>query len=99
VIRRAASDLGQIGAEIWNEAKKAIPKGVGKGVEKGTIGLVVGGFATLAALLGGPLAGLAVLTASFRPLSNKADEIAQRLGEDAVNEHTGNDAADRVGPV
>ena len=77
VLHKMASDVGDAGAKSWDEALKAVPKGVGKGVEKATSGLVVGGVTILVGSIAGWLSGLAVLVASFRPLAEKAQEIEQ----------------------
>jgi hypothetical protein len=75
VLHKMAVDLSEAGEKSWDEALKAVPKGVGKGVEKATSGLVLGGITILVASMAGWLSGLAVLIASFRPLADKAREI------------------------
>lgn len=82
VVRRVVSDLQRVGAQSWDAAIEAFPKGIGKGVEKVSAGLVIGSVSALVSSLAGPLAGLAVLVASFRPLADKAQELGRRLGQD-----------------
>jgi hypothetical protein len=81
VVHKAAIDLGEMTVESWDKTMEAIPKGVAKGVEEGTAGLVKGGLALLVAKLAGPLGALAVLVASFNPLARKAKEYKDQPSE------------------
>ena len=82
-LRRLGSGVSKVAEKSAKEAADAIPRGVGRGVEETVRGLIKGGAATLVGSIFGPLAGLAVLVGSLRPLAQKAEEIKKALEEEA----------------
>jgi len=78
--------LSEVARKSLKEAKDAIPRAVGSGVEETVKGLIKGGMATLVGSLFGPVAGLAVLIASLRPLSRKVEQIHDAVQADDTDE-------------
>ncbi|MBD8876495.1 hypothetical protein [Roseibium polysiphoniae] len=78
-LKKCGDELGPVVSESWNEAKGAIPRGVGKGVEGAVSGSVKVGVAALVASFAGPVAGLGVLIASFAPLGKRAEKVKEAV--------------------
>lgn len=78
-LKKCGDELGPVLSESWNEAKGAIPRGVGKGVEGAVSGSVKLGVAALVASFAGPVAGLGLLIASFAPLGKRAEKVKEAV--------------------
>ncbi|MDB2439647.1 hypothetical protein N9W89_13120 [Hellea sp.] len=74
---KALDEAKDITGGVYGAAKK----GLNKGVEGAVAGSIKGGLALLVASLVGPIAGLAVLIASFAPIDKKSKEIESSIEE------------------
>ncbi|MBK5106111.1 MAG: hypothetical protein JJE42_17830, partial [Burkholderiales bacterium] len=80
-LRRAGSKVAEVTRESLAETEKAIPRGVGKGVEEVVSGGIKAGAALLVASMIDPLTGLAVFVGSLSPFAKRAKDIAERVDE------------------
>lgn len=78
-LKKLTEEVGPVGSATWDEIKKAIPRGVGAGVEGAVSGSVKVGAAALIAAIAGPLVGIGALIASFAPIGRRAKEIEHQI--------------------
>ncbi|WP_428150676.1 leucine-rich repeat domain-containing protein [Brevundimonas sp.] len=80
-LRRVVDELGPVALDSWKQAKIAVPLGVGDGVRSVVSTSIKAGVALLATMLAGPVAGIAVLAASFVPLAKATAKVAEATDE------------------
>ena len=79
VLKSVGREVAAVAAESAREARAAIPRGVGSGVERVVSGSVVLALVSVVAALAGPLAGIAALAVTFRPLAERAKKIRDAI--------------------
>lgn len=87
---KARADFEKVGSESWDQAVKAIPPAIGKGVARGveevTSAAIKTGAVGLAYTIGGWLGALGLLVTSFGPLARKADELKTEIDQTVEND-------------
>lgn len=82
-LKSISREVGSLAADSAREARAAIPRGVGAGVERVVSGSIVLALVTMVAALAGPLAGLAAMAVTFRPLAERAKKIRDAIEPEA----------------
>jgi hypothetical protein len=77
-LRRAGSELGDLGEKSWQQFKENFPQGVGLAARL----LPLGALAALLAGIAGPVGGLAALSGGFKEIAKAIKKFARR-GNDA----------------
>lgn len=78
-LKAIVTEAKGIGKESVKEARLAIPRGVGEGVQKVVSGSIVLALVTLVSAIAGPLLGIAALAATFRPIAARAEQIRKAI--------------------
>jgi len=78
-IKVANTEVRPVAGETWREVKAAIPRGVGKAVERAMSGSVTVGLVYLVSTFAGPLMGLGALVGTFQPLAQRANAIREAI--------------------
>lgn len=81
-LKRTMEELGPVAGDSWKQFKAAIPEAVGDATKSVVSGAIKAGAAGLVAMLAGPIAGMAMLAASFAPLAKAANKVAEGMEVD-----------------